>query len=62
MDVGEWRETPEDPKQGQELIPYPDLHGRSDETPSLAVNRADGDSPSRQDWLRRRVSNPRPGG
>jgi site-specific DNA recombinase len=65
VDVVEWRQGADDPKAGEALIslhPLPTLLGRSDEPPSQAVNRPAGCSSSRQDWLRRRVSNPRPGG
>lgn len=44
------------------LHDLPTLLARSGEPPSEAVNRPAGCSFSRQDWLRRRVSNPRPGG
>src|SRR6185437_10449659 len=65
VDVVEWRQGADDPKEGEALIslyPLPTLLGRSGEPPSEAVNRPAGCSSSRQDWLRRRVSNPRPGG
>lgn len=66
VDAVEWRQSPDDPKRGEALIslyPLPDLLARpEDAMPPQLVNRGDGGSSCRQDWLRRRVSNPRPGG
>ena len=52
--VVEWRQSADDP--------LPALVGPAGEAPAQAVKRPAGCSPSRRDWLRRRVSNPRPGG
>jgi site-specific DNA recombinase len=66
VEVVEWRQNPERPKEGEaliELFPLPDLLARPVADPATgSVNRSVGGSSCRQDWLRRRVSNPRPGG
>jgi hypothetical protein len=59
VEVIEWRPNAEDAKQGQaliELLPPPTFWQRD------AVRCQDAGSSSCPVWLRRRVSNPRPGG